>query len=109
MGIQYKVCPGPTPRWDTLPSNSIRIAYYQRVALANSHSPGHAVLARVIVLYKYPGSRSPGTMSDGGGYYKYRCKYFLTYNCQNWVYSTDTACAACSVRIPPRANRVCAP
>ncbi|KAF7533232.1 hypothetical protein G7054_g7275 [Neopestalotiopsis clavispora] len=23
----------------------------------------------------------------GGGFYKYRCKYFYTHNCPNWVYA----------------------
>ncbi|KAI1826828.1 hypothetical protein F4861DRAFT_536592 [Xylaria intraflava] len=35
-------------------------------------------------------------MSGSGGYYRYRCKYFLTHNCPNWVYVNNTACATCS-------------
>ena len=36
-------------------------------------------------------------MSGSGGYYKYRCKYFYTHNCTNWVYINKTACANCAV------------
>ncbi len=32
-----------------------------------------------------------------GGFYKYRCKNFYTYNCTNWVYSNGHACADCLV------------
>ncbi|KAI0025712.1 hypothetical protein F4780DRAFT_774577 [Xylariomycetidae sp. FL0641] len=34
-------------------------------------------------------------MSGSGGYYKYRCKYFLSHNCPNWVYVNHTSCANC--------------
>jgi len=34
-------------------------------------------------------------MSGSGGFYKYRCKYFYTYNCPNWVYCNGHACAMC--------------
>ncbi|KAK0705170.1 hypothetical protein B0H67DRAFT_497569 [Lasiosphaeris hirsuta] len=34
-------------------------------------------------------------MSGSGGFYKYRCKYFLTHNCTNWVYVNLSACAYC--------------
>jgi len=34
-------------------------------------------------------------MSGSGGYYKYRCKYWLTYNCPNWVWVNDAPCAHC--------------
>lgn len=34
-------------------------------------------------------------MSGSGGFYKYRCKYFLSYNCDHWVYVNGTACAYC--------------
>ncbi|KAM7209575.1 hypothetical protein V8F20_000313 [Naviculisporaceae sp. PSN 640] len=34
-------------------------------------------------------------MSGSGGFYKYRCKHFLTYNCNNWVYVNGAACACC--------------
>ncbi|KAK3386981.1 hypothetical protein B0H63DRAFT_144641 [Podospora didyma] len=34
-------------------------------------------------------------MSGSGGFYKYRCKYFLPYNCQNWVWVNYAACASC--------------
>ncbi|KAI1258519.1 hypothetical protein F5Y18DRAFT_413264 [Xylariaceae sp. FL1019] len=35
-------------------------------------------------------------MSGSGGFYKYRCKYFYTHDCPNWVYVNNTACATCS-------------
>lgn len=31
----------------------------------------------------------------GGGFYKYRCKYFYTHNCPNWVYVNNSPCASC--------------
>ncbi|PKS12190.1 hypothetical protein jhhlp_001489 [Lomentospora prolificans] len=31
----------------------------------------------------------------GGGFYKYRCKYFYTKSCQNWVYVNGEACMQC--------------
>jgi len=34
-------------------------------------------------------------MSGSGGYYKYRCKYWLTYNCPNWVWVNNAPCAYC--------------
>ncbi|KAL7276624.1 hypothetical protein RUND412_000390 [Rhizina undulata] len=35
-------------------------------------------------------------MSGGsGGYYKFRCKNFFTYNCGNWVWVNHSACAEC--------------
>ncbi|GAB1313096.1 hypothetical protein MFIFM68171_03306 [Madurella fahalii] len=34
-------------------------------------------------------------MSGSGGFYKYRCKYFYTYNCPNWVYANGHACPMC--------------
>ncbi|KAK5631450.1 hypothetical protein RRF57_007164 [Xylaria bambusicola] len=37
-------------------------------------------------------------MSGSGGFYKYRCKYFLTHECPNWVYVNNTACAECSAQ-----------
>lgn len=36
---------------------------------------------------------------QGGGYYKYRCKHFYTYNCMNWVWVNYAACATCLVRL----------
>lgn len=36
-------------------------------------------------------------MSGSGGFYKYRCKYFYTYNCPNWVYANGHACPMCLV------------
>jgi len=48
-------------------------------------------------------------MSGSGGYYKYRCKYWLTYNCPHWVWVNNAPCAHCladgrdsdSAMIPP--------
>ncbi|KAI0401520.1 hypothetical protein F4802DRAFT_580032 [Xylaria palmicola] len=37
-------------------------------------------------------------MSGSGGFYKYRCKYFYTHECPNWVYVNGTACTACSAQ-----------
>ncbi|KAI8949900.1 hypothetical protein F4801DRAFT_382854 [Xylaria longipes] len=34
----------------------------------------------------------------GGGFYKFRCKYFYTHECPNWVYVNNTACASCSAQ-----------
>jgi len=34
-------------------------------------------------------------MSGSGGYYKYRCKYWLTFNCPHWVWVNNAACAYC--------------
>ncbi|KAK3683678.1 hypothetical protein B0T22DRAFT_483502 [Podospora appendiculata] len=34
-------------------------------------------------------------MSGSGGFYKYRCKHFLTHNCNNWVWVNGAACACC--------------
>ncbi|OAA63073.1 hypothetical protein ISF_04949 [Cordyceps fumosorosea ARSEF 2679] len=33
--------------------------------------------------------------SPGGGFYKYRCKYFFTFECKNWVWVNDTPCSTC--------------
>ncbi|KAJ3482187.1 hypothetical protein NLG97_g7637 [Lecanicillium saksenae] len=33
--------------------------------------------------------------SPGGGFYKYRCKYFLSHDCKNWVWVSDTPCSTC--------------
>ncbi|KAF7891876.1 hypothetical protein EAF00_008178 [Botryotinia globosa] len=32
---------------------------------------------------------------SGGGYYKYRCKYWLLYSCENWVWVNNESCAKC--------------
>lgn len=37
------------------------------------------------------------SMSGSGGFYKYRCKYFYTKSCQNWVYVNGEACVSCLV------------
>jgi hypothetical protein len=34
-------------------------------------------------------------MSGSGGFYKYRCRYFLTHNCPNWVWVHNAPCANC--------------
>ncbi|KAK3933498.1 hypothetical protein QBC46DRAFT_434149 [Diplogelasinospora grovesii] len=34
-------------------------------------------------------------MSGSGGFYKYRCKYFYTHNCPNWVWVNNSPCASC--------------
>ncbi|KAJ9149819.1 hypothetical protein NKR23_g4030 [Pleurostoma richardsiae] len=34
-------------------------------------------------------------MSGSGGFYKYRCKYFYTHNCPEWVWVNNSACPAC--------------
>lgn len=36
-------------------------------------------------------------MSGSGGFYKYRCKYFLTHDCPNWVFVNYAPCADCCV------------
>ena len=36
-------------------------------------------------------------MSGGGGFYKYRCKNWLTYDCTEWVWVNGTACVNCLV------------
>lgn len=42
-------------------------------------------------------TKSNDKMSGSGGFYKYRCKYFYTYNCTNWVYVSQAPCANCLV------------
>jgi len=32
---------------------------------------------------------------SGGGYYKYRCKYWLSHNCPHWVWVNNAPCAHC--------------
>ncbi|KAH8787547.1 hypothetical protein F5882DRAFT_110873 [Hyaloscypha sp. PMI_1271] len=34
-------------------------------------------------------------MSGSGGYYKYRCMFWLNYNCPNWVWVNNSPCAHC--------------
>ncbi|KAL1838064.1 hypothetical protein VTJ49DRAFT_3084 [Mycothermus thermophilus] len=34
-------------------------------------------------------------MSGSGGFFKYRCKYFLSHNCNNWTYVGGSACSSC--------------
>lgn len=34
-------------------------------------------------------------MSGSGGFYKYRCKYFYSHNCPEWVYQNGATCAKC--------------
>ncbi|KAH9885971.1 hypothetical protein F4778DRAFT_759886 [Xylariomycetidae sp. FL2044] len=33
-----------------------------------------------------------------GGYYQYRCKYFYTYDCPNWVYVNNAQCPSCAAK-----------
>ncbi|KAI0882293.1 uncharacterized protein GGS22DRAFT_191462 [Annulohypoxylon maeteangense] len=40
-------------------------------------------------------SKDSDTPGSSGGYYKFRCKYFLTHNCNNWVYVNGSPCANC--------------
>ncbi|KAI1110966.1 hypothetical protein F5Y14DRAFT_454493 [Nemania sp. NC0429] len=37
-------------------------------------------------------------MSGTGGYYRFRCKYFLSHECPNWVYINNAVCAECSAK-----------
>ncbi|KFA63806.1 hypothetical protein S40285_09948 [Stachybotrys chlorohalonatus IBT 40285] len=30
-----------------------------------------------------------------GGFYRYRCKYFFSHNCPNWVWVNNSPCATC--------------
>ena len=46
-------------------------------------------------VFKMSGGGQPG-----GGFYKYRCKHFYTYECMNWVWVNHAACATCLVRLP---------
>ncbi|MCJ1309846.1 hypothetical protein MMC25_003507 [Agyrium rufum] len=34
--------------------------------------------------------------APGPGYYKYRCKYFQSHGCQNWVMVARVACTDCA-------------
>ncbi|KAK3943199.1 hypothetical protein QBC46DRAFT_378508 [Diplogelasinospora grovesii] len=34
-------------------------------------------------------------MSGSGGFYKFRCKYFYTHDCPNWVWVSHAPCASC--------------
>jgi hypothetical protein len=43
--------------------------------------------------------KSSSRMSGSGGYYKYCCKYWLTYNCPNWVWMNKAPCGHCLVNI----------
>jgi hypothetical protein len=36
-------------------------------------------------------------MSGSGGFYKYRCKYFYSHNCLEWVYQNGATCVRCLV------------
>lgn len=45
-------------------------------------------------------------MSGSGGFYKYRCKYFYTHNCPNWVYCNGHACAMCLVSHQRHSHRL---
>ena len=69
--------------------------------------PVHSAILYVYPFFLYFGLRNPSrklkdslkiTMSGTGGYFKYRCKYWLTYNCPNWVWVNNAPCAHCLVR-----------
>lgn len=45
-------------------------------------------------------------MSGSGGFYKYRCKYFLTHNCPHWVYVNGAPCAYCCVSLGATQSRL---
>ncbi|KAK9791422.1 hypothetical protein AB5N19_03186 [Seiridium cardinale] len=40
--------------------------------------------------------QDPPAEGRGGGYWKYRCKYMYTHNCDSWTYVYDSTCAACA-------------
>ncbi len=44
-----------------------------------------------------PGSNP---INSSGGFYKYRCKYFLSHNCNRWVWVNNNPCPTCLVRKP---------
>ncbi|KAK0651521.1 hypothetical protein B0T16DRAFT_320872 [Cercophora newfieldiana] len=50
-------------------------------------------------------------MSGSGGFYKYRCKYFYSHNCTNWVYVNGAPCAMCVTESPVRhvSREICVP
>ncbi|PHH87903.1 hypothetical protein CDD83_8256 [Cordyceps sp. RAO-2017] len=35
---------------------------------------------------------------SGNGFYKYRCKYFISHECGNWVWVANAPCAECMAR-----------
>jgi len=41
-------------------------------------------------------------MSGSGGYYKYRCKNWLEWECPNWVWINNAPCARCLVSFSRR-------
>ncbi|XDG08313.1 hypothetical protein ABKA04_007928 [Annulohypoxylon sp. FPYF3050] len=41
------------------------------------------------------GSTDTTSPESSGRYYKFRCKYFLTHNCTNWVYVNGAPCPMC--------------
>ncbi|KAI1115613.1 hypothetical protein F5Y14DRAFT_117304 [Nemania sp. NC0429] len=38
-------------------------------------------------------------MAPAGGYYRFRCKSFLTHGCSNWVYINNASCAQCTAAL----------
>ncbi|KAF7553148.1 hypothetical protein G7046_g7180 [Stylonectria norvegica] len=48
-----------------------------------------------VPLFNFPAIFYTHTMSGAGGFYKYRCKYFYTHNCPNWVWINNAPCASC--------------
>ncbi|KAK0646327.1 hypothetical protein B0T16DRAFT_413188 [Cercophora newfieldiana] len=56
----------------------------------------HIVKERVDVDGERNVERGPEQRSlASGGFYKYRCKYFYSRNCTNWVYVNGAPCAMC--------------
>lgn len=39
----------------------------------------------------------PRDTMAGNGFYKYRCKYFISHGCDNWVWVAKAPCATCLV------------
>ncbi|KAI0817855.1 hypothetical protein GGR55DRAFT_43659 [Xylaria sp. FL0064] len=59
----------------------------------------HAAFRRIRYLRKTQPVKPQGQRIPGyGGFYKYRCKYFYTHECPNWVYVNNGSCAECSAR-----------
>ncbi|KAI1091568.1 hypothetical protein F5B19DRAFT_493302 [Rostrohypoxylon terebratum] len=44
---------------------------------------------------KSKGSEDKKKSDSSGRYYRFRCKYFLTHNCPNWVWVNRSPCAMC--------------
>ncbi|KAI5812934.1 hypothetical protein BZA77DRAFT_322667 [Pyronema omphalodes] len=37
----------------------------------------------------------PADGPEGPGYHRFKCKFWLTYNCNNWTWVNGSACAEC--------------